>query len=192
MNRSKLFNAPIPGENLTTNAKNWAWHKPPKYSNFDDAFEYFLEDVIAEPSRINAARTMARNGFTALSLVQNLMIQEVAKGHITPDMTLLIAGPVYKTLTRMFDTLGETYLTGYESPEELKAYVERMQSDKPKKSKKTKLTKAQEKEMQKITEDASSEIPEGGLMGASRKTDVEIPMDKPTGSLVEQPVEELN
>lgn len=192
MNRSKLFNAPIPGENLTVASKNWAWHKPPQYANFDDAFEYFLEDVLVDTERLNAARAMARNGFSALSLVQNLMIQSVAKGRITPDMTLLLAGPIYKTLTRMFDQLGETYLTGYESPEELEAYVEYMQSGKSKKPKKAKLSKAQEKEMQKITEEVSAEIPKGGLMGAPNDTAIEIPMDKSSGSLVEKPVEEVN
>jgi len=192
MNRSKLFNAAIPGENLTVESRKWAWHKPPQYPNFDDAFEYFLEDVLADSERLNAARAMARNGFSALSLVQNLMIQSVAKGRITPDMTLLLAGPVYKTLTRMFDALGETYLTGYDSPQELQAYVEYMQSDAPKKPKKAKLSKSQEKEMQKITEEVSAEIPKGGLMGATKEDDMEIPMDKPSGSLVEQPVEELN
>ena len=83
------------------------------------------------------------------------MIQSVAKGRITPDMTLLLAGPVYKTLTRMFDALGETYLTGYDSPQELQAYVEYMQSDAPKKPKKAKLSKSQEKEMQKMEAQAN-------------------------------------
>lgn len=189
MNRSKLFNAPIPGENLTVDSRNYAWHKPPQYPNFDDAFEYFAEEILGNAKRMNAAVLMSRNGFSAVALVQNLMLHAVGNGKITPDMSLLIAGPVYKTLVRMLDAFGEDYLTGYDSVEEIRAYMDRMGKE-PKKKKKAKLTKSQEAEMERITEEAVAEIPEGGLMGAPSKESIEIPMDSSKNGLVEKPTEE--
>ena len=188
--REDFFTMPIPGENLTSNVSGWAWHKPPKYPNFDDAFEYFLEDVLADKDRINSAVVLSRNGFSALALVQNLMIQAVGAGKISPDMALLQAGPVYKILTSMLNALGEDYMSGYETKEELKAYAERWEKNELKQKKPFTLSKEQEAEMEKITEDATAEVPVGGLMGAKSDDTVQIPMDMSRGGLVQEPTEE--
>lgn len=188
--REDFFTMPIPGENLTSNVKAWPWHKPPQYSNFDDAFEYFLEDVLADQDRITSAVIMSRNGFSALVLVQNLMIQAVGAGKISPDMALLQAGPVYKVLTTMLDALGEDFMTGYETAQELKEYAERWAKKEPKAKKKFKLSTEQEAEMERITEEATAEVPKGGLMGAKSDDTVEIPMDMSRGGLVQEPTEE--
>ena len=188
--REDFFTMPIPGENLTSNVKSWPWHKPPQYSNFDDAFEYFLEDVLADQDRITSAVIMSRNCFSALVLVQNLMIQAVGAGKISPDMALLQAGPVYKVLTTMLDALGEDFMTGYETAQELKEYAERWAKKEPKAKKKFKLSTEQEAEMERITEEATAEVPKGGLMGAKSDDTVEIPMDMSRGGLVQEPTEE--
>ena len=188
--REDFFTMPIPGENLTSNVQAWPWHKPPQYSNFDDAFEYFLEDVLANQERITSAVIMTRNGFSALALIQNLMLQAVGAGKISPDMALLISGPVYKVLTTMLDALGEDYMSGYETTQELKEYAERWAKKEPKTKKKFKLSAEQEAEMEKITEEATAEVPTGGLMGAKSDDTVEIPMDMSRGGLVQEPTEE--
>jgi hypothetical protein len=188
--REDFFTMPIPGENLTSNVRAWPWHKPPQYANFDDAFEYFLEDVLADQDRITSAVIMSRNGFSSLVLVQNLMIQAVGAGKISPDMALLLSGPVYKVLTTMLDALGEDYMSGYETAQELKEYAERWAKKEPKTKKKFKLSAEQEAEMERITEEATAEVPVGGLMGAKSDDTVQIPMDMSRGGLVQEPIEE--
>jgi len=69
----------------------------------------------------------------------------------------------------MMDAAGVEYLSGFDTPEEIRAYAEKLQSGEflSKPSKKTvKLTADQEAEMERITEEALEEIPVGGLMGA--------------------------
>lgn len=173
MKTSKLLSAPIPGENLTVNNKVYAWHKPPQFPEFDDAFEHLVDDVLAVPNKMAAAMLMTSNGISALAVAQTILIHKVSQGKISPDMSLLIAGPFYKTLVRMLDAAGAVYLTGFDTPEELRAYAEKMKSGEvlTAAKKAVKLTPSQEAEMERITEEAIEEIPVGGLMGAQATTE---------------------
>lgn len=168
MDVNKMFNAPIPGENLTSNTKNYPWHKPPQYSDFDDAFEYLADDIFADKEKMASIITLVSSGISAVALVQMLLINKVSTGRISPDMSLLIAGPFYKVLVRLLDAMGVEYMTGFDTTEELKAYAEKLKGGgillKSKKA--PKLTDKQMKEMEEITEEVMEEIPVGGLMGA--------------------------
>lgn len=192
----KLFRAPIPGENLTVNSKKYAWHKPPQYAKYDDAFEFFVDEFFGDSERINAAAVMASFGINTLSITQTLMLKAVGSGKISPDMSLLIAGPVYKTLVNTFDRLGVKYLSGFDTKEELEEFVQYMKSPSQQKTKSVDaLTAAQEKEMQEIAKDVKEKdkIPTGGLMGASADDaeTVEIPAEFTGSGLVpEQETEE--
>jgi hypothetical protein len=169
MSPSKLLKAPIPGENLTVNSKNYSWHRPPQFPEFDDAFEFIIDDSLASQEKLGAAMLLLSNGLSALAVVQALMISKVGQGKISPDMSLLLVGPVYKTFVRMMDAAGVEYLSGFDSPEEVRSYAEKLQSreflSKTKKKPVT-LTQEQEAEMERIAEEALEKIPEGGLMGA--------------------------
>lgn len=192
---SKLFKAPIPGENLTVNSKGYAWHKPPQYPKYDDAFELFIDEVFGSGERIGSIANLTSFGLSTLAITQTMMINAVGAGKISPDMSLLLAGPVYKTMNTTLDNLGIRYLTGYDTPEELKEFAKYLNSNNegivpsPKKSK---LTPKQESEMQAISEEITADIPTGGLMGAqSEKDPIEIPSEGTgTGLVLEQNTEE--
>ena len=128
MKTSKLLSAPIPGENLTVNSKSYPWHRPPQFADFDDAFEHLVDDVLSVPNKMAAAILMTSNGISALAVAQTILISKVSQGKISPDMSLLIAGPFYKTLVRMLDAAGVVYMTGYDTPAEISAYAEKMKS----------------------------------------------------------------
>ncbi len=44
----KLMDGPIPGENYTADTKNYAWHRPPQFTNMDDAIEYSIKKIFDE------------------------------------------------------------------------------------------------------------------------------------------------
>lgn len=185
----KLFRAPVPGENLTVNSKNYAWHKPPQFPKYDDAFEFFVDEFFGNNERINSAAVMASFGINALSITQTLMLNAVGGGRISPDMSLLLAGPVYKTLVNTFDRLGVKYLSGFDSPEELKEFVDYLKSPSQQKAKKADaLTAAQRQEMEELSKEVKEKdnIPTGGLMGASAEDEekVEIPAEFTGSGLV--------
>lgn len=194
MKGSKFLSAPTPGENLTTDTRNYPWHRPPQFPEFDDAFEFVVDEILTQDAPMAAAMTMATNGVNAVAIVQTLMLNMVSKGRVSPDMTLLLAGPVYKTLTRMFDMAGVSYLSGFDTREELAAYAEKLKSDATLSTTKPPAVSAEsKKEMKEVAEQAKEqELPKGGLMGApTDEPAMEIPMEEAgEGLAMESPAED--
>jgi len=179
MKKSKFLKAPIPGENLTKNTKGYSWHRPPQIVDFDEAFEYVVDTFFLPTKAIVAGMHVVKNGIPATVAIQTMLINSAAKGVFTPDMALLLAGPSYKVFTRLMDALGVKYLTGFDTPEEMKKFLDSMESTASNVPETPKITKAQMKEMEAITEEAKAEIPEGGLMGApTNEESVEVPMEE--------------
>ena len=40
-----MFNAPIPGQSLTSEPKNYAWERPPQYDLPEEALMFHLEKL---------------------------------------------------------------------------------------------------------------------------------------------------
>lgn len=194
----KHFRTEIPGENLTASNESYPWRNPPQYADFDEAFEFIVDTKFADMNALKAGMNMAAMGVSVVSLTQTMLIQQVAKGRITPDMSLLLAGPVYKTFTKLLDAANIKYLTGFDNKKELEEFAGYLKAGGPAESRPTKakvsLTPEQEKEMERISEEATASIPEGGLMGAPTEgEDMEIPMDENTSqALVMAPSDNAN
>ena len=194
MKKSRFLKTPIPGENLTANTRGYAWHRPPQITDYDDAFEHVVDNVFMNDTKLAAGMTAVSNGISAVAAVQGLLVSMVSKGVITPDMTLMLAGPVYKTFTRILDAADVPYLTGFDTREEMQAFAKKMKTQPaPEQASAPKLTKEQRKEMEAITEEAKAEIPKGGLMGAPSETNegMDIPMEEePAGAGLIEPMQE--
>jgi len=192
----RLFRPEIPGENLTVDSRSYPWHNPPQYPDFDEAFEYVVDEKLSNQDSLTGAMMLMSQGMSALGAVQMMLIGMVSKGAITPDMSLMLAGPVYKTFTRLLDAADFNYLTGFDSADEIRAFAEYMKSEQfDTTGEAPKLSDEQEEEMERITEEVKENLPTGGLMGAPTgdEESVEIPVDEETStSLVTAPeVEEM-
>lgn len=161
----KLLKAPIPGENLTQDTRKYAWHRPPQYPEFDDAFEYFIDNVIADKDRLASGMSVVRIGVPATAAVSGLLVSMVGSGKISPDMSLLLSGPAYKVFTRALDIAGVPYLSGYDTREEVEAFIKASESvEAPTEED---LSDAQLGEIQEAAEEVQENpVPAGGLMGA--------------------------
>ena len=192
----RIFRPEIPGENLTADNRSYPWHNPPQFPEFDEAFEYIVDDKLSNQDALAGAMILLSQGMSALGAVQMMLVSMVSKGKITPDMSLLLAGPVYKTFTRLMDAANVKYLSGFDTPDEVRAFAEYMKSDQfDTTGEAPKLSDEQEEEMERITEEVKENLPTGGLMGAPTgdEESVEIPVDEETStSLVTAPeVEEM-
>ena len=188
----RIFRPEIPGENLTADNRSYPWRNPPQYAEYDEAFEFIVDDKLSNQDALAGAMVLMSQGMSALGAVQMMMISMVSKGKITPDMSLMLAGPVYKTFTRLLDAANFKYLTGFDSADEIRAFVDYMKSDEPFQmtGKAPKLTEEQKDEMERITEEVKEDLPQGGLMGARMESEdeLEIPIDEETStSLVTAP-----
>lgn len=195
MNPTKFLSAPIPGENLTQDTRKYAWHRPPQFPEFDDAFEFFIDDFMANEERVTAGITVLRTGIPATSLISTLLTHMVSEGRISPDMSIVLAGPIYKVFTKTMDAMGVSYLSGFDTVEEMEMFLQEQDEmgTKPKKTKK--LTKEQEDEIEALEEELKEQegqIPVGGLMGASAQEEelLDIPAEQTGRSLVEAPAED--
>jgi hypothetical protein len=184
----KMLKAPVPGAHLTQDPKKKAWHKPPTYTSYDEAMEYMFDVEMQKESFLPGIITLAGLNLPMTTIVTSMLMGRTGAGLFSPDMALKMAGPTYKLVTAMLDKFEVDYITGFETPEELKSKVSGKSVPTPKGKP---LTPAQQAEMDRMTEEATADIPEGGLMGASTGEGMmDIPADTADMPSLMQPPEE--
>lgn len=112
----KLMNGPIPGENYTADTKNFPWHRPPQFTNTDDAIEYSVRYILDE-ERSDSYVTMIDVGWSVVDIAQMFVMDGVGKGLWTLDFGLLIAGPIAHLLVIMCRGDDVDFDLGIENPE---------------------------------------------------------------------------
>lgn len=91
---------PIPGENFTSDTKNYPWRQPPEYSDIDEALDY-LSGRMTQFKVANGLLTMAETGVPLYQITSFILLSGMGEGKWTPDFMLLLAGPV----TRMIELM---------------------------------------------------------------------------------------
>lgn len=163
----QLMKAPIQGENLTKNTLQYSWHRPPQFPKYDDAFRHYIDSVIANEEALSGGFSLVMSGMPATTAVSSLLVKMVGDGKISPDMSLLLAGPAYKVFTRMLDYADIEYLTGFESTKETTEFFKKIKTTTPptpSDEDQRPLPKDVIEESQNVAEKV--DIPTGGLMGA--------------------------
>jgi len=105
------FSGPIPGENYTSDTKNYAWHRPPEHTNLDKAIETIAKKLMSEES-YTGVLTMLENGMTVSQLTEIFLMSGVGNGKWTPDFALLLAGPTSHIVKLMAEGYGIKYEMG--------------------------------------------------------------------------------
>ena len=112
-NSAEMFDGPIAGENLTSDPKNYPWHRPPDLVDYDEVVEYMVGQIM-EPKSLNAMMAFVESGFTITSLVSYAMLSNIGKGKFQIDMAVLAAGPVARLLQILAEDAGIDYVMGVE------------------------------------------------------------------------------
>lgn len=84
---------PIPGENYTSDTKNYPWHRPPQYTNMNEAFEYLAEHLMDEDVSTGII-TMLEMDVSVAELVDMIITAAIGGGKFTLDYGLILAGPI--------------------------------------------------------------------------------------------------
>lgn len=114
----KLMDGPIPGENYTTDTKNFPWHRPPQFTNLDDAVEYSIKWIMDE-ERADNYILMLQVGWTIVDMAQMFIMNGVGRGLWTFDMGLLMTGPIGHILIIMARGAEIDYELGTETGEKM-------------------------------------------------------------------------
>jgi len=106
-----MFNAPIPGQSLTTEPKNYPWENPPEYSNAEDALMWHM-DRLDDPEKTKACMGLLELGLDVVTLTEGLLRGAVAEGIHTIDTSLIIGPVIHEYLTGTADAAGIEYKEG--------------------------------------------------------------------------------
>ena len=104
---------PIPGENYTSDTKNYPWHRPPEYTNLDKAIEAIGKKLLSEEASAGIL-TMMKMGISVAALVDAFLTSGIGAGKWTPDFALMLAGPTSHIMCLMAEGYGVDYDLGIE------------------------------------------------------------------------------
>ena len=111
-------NGPIPGENFTSDTRNYPWHQPPQYTSIDDALD-MMSDKMVKKDVANSLLTIVELGVPLYKVASMLVMSGVMNGKWTPDFALLLVGPITRVLELLCIGYGVDYNIGIEDEEEM-------------------------------------------------------------------------
>lgn len=117
-NMKRANNGPIPGENFTSDTRNYPWHRPPEFSDLTEAMDHIMEKIL-EPKKVKGLMTALQLDMDIATMTDVIVTQGIAKGKWTPDYALLLAGPVSRIIELMAKREGIDYQTGWEDNTEI-------------------------------------------------------------------------
>ena len=176
------FDAPIAGENFTSDTKNYPWHRPPEYTDYDEAIDYILT-FISDEQPIASAMSLLDAGISLPTVVDMIVTGRIANGYVGIDLGILIAGPIARFLEIMAMSYDIEVSMGKDDdlPNPTPAYVKSLVA-------KVELQEGEEEleEGEEKIESETEEVSEG-LMGAPSK----LEQDKMLGLLGSNEEEEI-
>lgn len=108
------FDGPIPGENFTSDTKNYPWHRPPEITELDDIVEYAAQKLMSEEGSVGLL-TMMEMGVDVATLTDMFITSCIGAGKWTVDMGILAAGPISHIMCLMAKGYGIEYDLGLDS-----------------------------------------------------------------------------
>jgi hypothetical protein len=90
---TEIPTGPIPGENYTSDQRNYPWHRPPEFTDLDDCLEIAAKKILNQESSRSLV-TMMEMGVPITALTSAFVLSGVGSGKWTPDYAMLLAGPV--------------------------------------------------------------------------------------------------
>lgn len=167
--KDRLMDGPIPGENYTSDTKNYPWHRPPEHTNLDSAIEEAFKKLTDEDAA-QGVLTMVEMGADIATITDMFVTSGIGAGKWTPDFAILMAGPVSHIIYMMAKAYGlDCDLGIYEKKKPItKAFF-----DMKMKINEAKTIKATEAvDLEAVKQQASS-MSGGGFMGMSAPKETE-------------------
>tara|TARA_R100000306_G_C4371791_1_gene140332 strand:- start:862 stop:1380 length:519 start_codon:yes stop_codon:yes gene_type:complete len=150
------FQAPIPGQSLTTELGSRPWERPAKYSDPEEALRHYTK-TLSVPATAGRLFDILESGFPVTHLVDGLTLGGVMQGLHTVDIAVIISPAIYEFITGIADLAEIDYETGLEKSDQYEAMDSTILSraqDEPEAQRL--VEKVMDEEQQSIKEAASS------------------------------------
>lgn len=141
-----MFDAPIPGQSLTTAPKQYAWERPPEMVDPEDVIEFYINRM-NKPEVMEGIMDALELDITVKDLTEGMLRTGVANGLHTIDVSLIVAPVIHDFIVGFADDLGVEYDEGFE---------DKVQKEKEQKAKTYIKTK---KRMEKLMKRGAMEAP---------------------------------
>lgn len=105
------FNAPVPGQSLTTEPKSRPWENSPKYTTEDEALAFYVEQLNSVDMLRQVIHIM-ESGFPVADLVDAVTLSGVMEGLHTIDVAVIIAPALFELFRSVADIAGISYKEG--------------------------------------------------------------------------------
>ena len=117
-NKQTKFDGPIPGENYTSDVRNYPWHRPPELTDYVEIVDRAIHKL-DEPKRTAFVLAMLETGESILDIVTGMSRIAVANGKMSIDMAILAAGPIARMIEVIAQKAGIDYDRGWEQEPKL-------------------------------------------------------------------------
>ena len=126
-----LINGPIPGENFTSDTRNYPWHRPPEFDDLNEAVEWSMQKLTDEHGSMGLL-SLIQSGMTIAQAADIFVTSGIGKGKWTPDYAILLAGPVARIIEMMAKGYDIKYDMGTDKgPPVTFEYINALQKSKP-------------------------------------------------------------
>jgi len=120
----ELLKAPIPGQSLTDEPKNYPWENPPEITDPEEAIAMHMSKF-NNPEVIDNMLDLLDIGFPVRALAESILTASVAAGWHSIDVSLLVAPFIHEHIISMANEAGVSYVEGFEKDEEAAQEKER-------------------------------------------------------------------
>ena len=120
----ELLKAPIPGQSLTDEPKNYPWENPPEITDPQEAIAMHMSKF-NDPEVIDNMLALLDIGFPVRAMAESILTASVAAGWHSIDVSLIIAPFMHEHIISMANEAGVSYVEGFEKDEEAAQEKER-------------------------------------------------------------------
>ena len=120
----ELLKAPIPGQSLTDEPKNYPWENPPEITDPEEAVAMHMSKF-NDPEVIDNMLDLLGLGFPVRALAESILTASVAAGWHTIDISLIIAPFMHEHIKSIAMEAGVDFVEGLDEPDMDKEVRER-------------------------------------------------------------------
>jgi hypothetical protein len=111
-----VFSAPIPGQSLTNEPKNFPWERPSEIADPREAIKFHI-DGLSKPESIDNVLELMQMGVPVRAIAQTALTTAQMEGIHSVDVSLIIKDVVYEELVTIAEEAGIDYKSGDEPSE---------------------------------------------------------------------------
>ena len=100
-----MFNAPIPGQSLTTEPGNSPWEQPPMTVDLDEIVKFYVGNIL-EPRGMRVLGKALKEGIPAVQLAETMIQHSVMKGIHSIDSGMIALPVVVELLITVAELEG--------------------------------------------------------------------------------------